>query len=79
MIFDIPPYTVTLEGTEVTIMRDGGLYAVGTWNPNGGCVSYLYDGAESAHNWPLFDQVDEELRARTDFRSVPLCGLDDLE
>jgi hypothetical protein len=72
MTFDLPPYTVTLEGTEVTVSQQGSLYAIGTWVPTGGYVRYLYDGAAGNYDWKLFDKVDGELRARTDFRPVPL-------
>ena len=72
MTFDVPPYEVTLEGISVTIMREEGLYAVGTWNPTGGYVHYLYDGPDGTYDWRLFDRVDKELRDRTNFRPILL-------
>jgi len=72
MTFDISLYTVTLEEDKVTITREGNLYAMGIWDPVGGYVRYLYDRPDGTYSWPLFDQVDKELRERTKFRPTPL-------
>lgn len=72
MTFDVSPYTVTLEGLSVTIHLEGNLYAMGTWDPMGGYVRYLYDRPDGTYSWPLFDRVDNELRNRTAFKPTPV-------